>query len=154
MIYTQEQADNEFCAFIRKYLLDTNPDACLWVLGYYTYVHAIDDFIDGDRTDFQHFLRIQELAAICYSNVFYQHNIARLYPLVMAASNSYMDSVAMEHKSESWKKTVADSLRQGANELIIAVIEIAGGYEKRREASLKLREISWKSHHKADGTPC
>jgi hypothetical protein len=154
MIYSQEQADNEFCAFIRKYLLERNPDAALWVLGYYTYVHAIDDFIDGDRTDFQHFLRIQELALICYSNVFYQNHITRLYPLLMAASNAYMDSVAMEHKNESWKKAVADALRQQANELIIAVIETVGGYEMRREASLKLREISWKSHHEPDGKPC
>jgi hypothetical protein len=153
MIYTQEQADNVFVAFIRKYLFENNPDACLWVLGYYTYVHAIDDFIDGDRTDFQHFLRIQELAAIVYSNVFYQRNIASLYPLVMMASNSYMDSVAMEHKSEDWKRKVADSLRQHANELIIRVIEIVGGYEARREASLALREISWKSHHDSDGKP-
>jgi hypothetical protein len=154
MIYTQEEADNEFCGFIRKYLLNTNPDACLWVLAYYTYVHAIDDFIDGDRTDFQHFLKIQEFALVCYSNNFYQQHIALLYPLLRAASNAYMDSVAFEKKSESWKRTVADSLRQHANELIIAVIEIVGGYDLRREASLKLREISWKSHHELDGSPC
>lgn len=154
MIYKQEEADTVFCNFIRKYLLDKNPDACLWVLGYYTYVHAIDDFIDTkEKGDFTHFLRIQELAATVYSNVFYQRHIAELYPLVMMASNSYMDSVALEHKSEKWKKHVADSLRQHANELIIRVIEIVGGYEARREASLALREISWKSHHDKDGTP-
>lgn len=153
MIYTKEEADTIFCKFIRKYLFNHNPDACLWIMGYMTYVHAIDDFIDGDRTDFQHFLRIQELAAIVYSNEFYTQHKWRLYPLIMMASNSYMDSVQMEHKSETWKKNVADSLRQHANELIIAVIEIVAGYDLRREASMELREISWKSHHDEKGNP-
>jgi hypothetical protein len=153
MIYSNEEANQIYCDFIRRYLFNKNPDACLWVLGYLTYVHAIDDFIDGDRTDFQHFLRVQELAAIVYSNEFYHQNRWLLYPLVMMASNSYMDSIQLEHKSEQWKRNVADNLRQHANELIIKVIEIIGGYDLRREASMALREISWKSHHEKDGTP-
>lgn len=154
MIYTKQEADEIFTTFIRKYLLKKNPDACLWYLGYLTYVHAIDDQIDGDRTDFQHFLRVQELAAIVYSNEFYHAHKWQLYPLIMMASNSYMDSVALEHSNEVWKQRVSDSLRQHANELLIAVIEIAGGYEMRREASMELREISWKSHHEVNGAAC
>lgn len=153
MIYTAKEASDIYIQFIRKYLFDKNPDACLWVLGYLTYVHAIDDFIDGDRSDFQHFLKIQELAAVVYTNEFYHVNRWMLYPLVIMASNSYMDSVALEHKNENWKRNVADNLRTHANELIIAVIGLIGGNDLRRQASMELREISYKSHHELDGTP-
>jgi hypothetical protein len=152
MVYDKEEANKIFADFIRKYLFK-DPDACLWILGFNVYVHSIDDFIDGAEKDPIHMLRIQELALAVYCNDWFRRHQHILYPLIRAASNCYMDSVILETKTDFWKKQVADALRQFANEIIIATIEIVSGYEARREASMEVREISWKAHHEKDGTP-
>lgn len=149
----------DYVAFLKKYLAD-NPDALCWVLLYITYAHAIDDIIDGDKdgTRSKEFiLKVFEYAAILYSHVFYQINIHLLYSLVVMASNTYMDSVILEFSTvtsdKPWKNSAQDYLRQSANELILMCIQIVGGIDKRREASLELRDISWRCHHTKGGKP-
>jgi hypothetical protein len=144
---------DKYIEFIRKYL-GHNVDALGWVACYGVYSHAIDDIIDGDKTDNEHILKTFELAAVLYMHKFCRDNFESLYPLIMMASNTYRDSVILERSSEVWKKRVADALRQCGNEVILACIQIAGGVEARRAASLELRELSYKTHHKEDGTPC
>jgi ferritin len=65
------------------------------------------------------------------------------------ASNTYMDSVIFEQMkdTDTRAKSMFDYLRQTGNELILATIQIVGGIEARREASLELRDISWRNHH-------
>lgn len=145
-----------YIAFLSKYL-SAFPDALLWVLGYAAYVHAIDDIIDRDvptdKSREEFILQTFEFAAVIYSNEFYIRNMHILYPLVKLASNTYMDSVQMEHEPELWKRRVADGLRQTGNEIIVAVIEICSGPIVRREASMELREISYNLHHDYIGNP-
>lgn len=145
-------AQKDYINFLGKYL-SPNPDALLWVLGYTIYVHAIDDLIDGDKSGSEFILKTFEFAAVVYSNKFYINNITMLYPLVVTASNCYMDSVILEQSRSNshWKNTVSDSLRQNGNELILACVQIVGGIEARREASLELRDISWRNHHTTEG---
>lgn len=145
-------AQKDYVKFLGDYL-SPNPDALLWVLTYTIYVHAIDDIIDGDKDDSEHILKTFELAAVVYSNVFYRENIHLLYSLVVTASNTYMDSVMLENSTETWKQKTSDHLRQNGNELILMCIQIVGGIEKRREASLKLRDISFRNHHTTTGQP-
>lgn len=148
----KERAHFDYSTFLKSYL-EKDVDALLWVLAYTTYVHAIDDIIDGDNTESEHILKTFELAAIIYSYPWYLQNRHTLYPLVIMASNTYMDSVKLEKSNELWKQRVADALRQTGNEVILACIQIVGGIEARREASLKLREISWRTHHNELGEP-
>lgn len=138
--------------FIAKYLGD-NIDAHLWVLSYGVYVHAIDDIIDGDKTDSEFILKTFEFASMIYSYPFYLQNLHILYPLVKTASNTYMDSVKMEQSKEKWARDYADILRTHGNEVILAVIEIVCGLDIRRQASMELREISYKAHHNELGQP-
>lgn len=158
--------DKPIMDFFREYL-GKDVDALLWVLSYAAYIHAIDDIIDGDKSDNEFVLGTFELAALIYSNVFYLKNMHILYPLVKMASQTYRDSVILEKQlkeeelivgrispDNTWKISVSDSLRQMANEVILACVEVVGGVEKRREASLKMRELSYKFHHTKEGIPC
>jgi len=144
-----------YISFIRKYI--SNPDALLWVIGYASYVHAIDDIIDEeipkDNAKDEFILKTFEMAHDVYVNVYYLNNLHALKPLAKMASNTYMDSVQMERSNSQWKKSYADVLRTMGNEILLAVIEIEGGIDLRRRASLELREISYKTHHTALGYP-
>lgn len=145
-----------YISLLREYLLSC-PDAILWMQGYGVYVHAIDDIIDNDipkdKKRQQFILDTFEFAETIYSNPFYIAHINTLRPLVKMTSQTYMDSVQWEDSEEVWKRQVADGLRQMGNEIFLAVIEIVCGLQKKREASLKLREISYKAHHTPTGIP-
>jgi hypothetical protein len=167
MINIKEQAEKTYAQcyidFLKKYL-DSDPDALLWVMSYGMYCHAIDDIIDGDKNDSEFILKTFEFATIIYSNVFYLRHITTLYSLCKMASNTYMDSVLLEKEiaknpgamltpENAWKLSCSDILRQNGNEVILAVVEIVGGIDKRREASLELRKISYATHHDKEGKP-
>lgn len=146
-----------YIEFLQKYL-GADLDALTWVAAFNTYAHAIDDIIDGEipptsLNDKEFVVRTFEFAAIIYSHIFYQRNQHVLYSLVKMVTNTYMDSLHLEQSPEAWKKKYADVLRQSTNELVLACIEIVGGYDKRREASLQLRELSYHAHHTVEGTP-
>ena len=143
---------SNFNIFIRKYLLQ-NPDAAGFVMCYVIYCHAIDDIIDGDKTDWQHILKTFSLAPILFSNVFYMQHYGKLYPLVKMAHDSYGDSVFMERRNSKCMKHYSDILRQNANEVILACVEIVNGPEVRLQASIELREGSYKMHHDEVGKP-
>ena len=147
---------DEYIAFLNKYL-GNYQDALLWVSAYGIYTHDIDDIIDCEiptaHTPHEFILKTFEFAETVYTNIFYLQNIHKLRPLIKAASNAYMDSVILEKSDKPHHKHISDHLRTVGNELILAVIEIVSGIDKRREASLELREISYSTHHTESGVP-
>ncbi|HEX9232701.1 MAG TPA: hypothetical protein VF849_01495 [Blattabacteriaceae bacterium] len=143
---------NKFVDFLTKYL-QSNPDALLWIMSYIVYCHMLDDWIDGEKTDFEFFIKGHDYAEAIYANHFYIQNYTILHSLVKMAFNSYLDSIHFERSEIKWKKQFADVLRQNANEVILACIEIVNGQSVRRHASLELREISYESHHNELGQP-
>ena len=147
--------DKEFLELI-NYYCGCNQDALAFVLGYSIYVHDIDDIVDGDKMGDIHLLKTFELAAVVYSNPFYIKNINTLYPLIIMSSSTYITSVTLEKDPDKapWKTWSFDWMRQTGIEVILAVVQILHGIDKRIEASLRFREISFKLHHKEDGTPC
>lgn len=146
-----------YVSYLHKYLIQKDPDAMLWLVAYGIYVNAIDDIIDQDipkdKTKAQFILEQFEFAEVVYSNDFYIRHVNKLRPLVKMTSGAYMQSVKWEESPEKWKSQIADSLRQIGNEVILAVIEIVNGTKVRNEARPELLEISYKTHHMADGTP-
>ncbi len=146
---------NKYLTFLRKYL--EVGDALLWVLAYATYVHSVDDIIDNDIPDEKNkhrfILETFEFAECVYAAPYYVMNMNRLRPLIKMASNDFMDSVALADSDKDHHKRISDNLRCSGNAVILAVIEIEGGVELRNKASLELREISYTTHHLADGTP-
>lgn len=136
---------SQYINFLKKYLVH-NPDALLWCLSFTTFCHLIDDYVDGEK-DNEHFLKIIEFTPLLYTNIFFQQNWQLLYPLIKSVTNDYQDSVILEKSNMKWKRQVADGLRQNGNAIILMVIEIANNIDIRRQASLELREISYKTHH-------
>jgi hypothetical protein len=149
----------EFVLFIRKYLHE-NYDAISWCLLFVAYLHDIDDIIDKEigkipkaRTDNEAIIRTFALSETVYTHPFYILNINALRPLVKMAFNGYADSVVFEQTDVEWKKKAADVLRQNANEVLLAVVEIVNGYETKRAASLELRGLAYETHHLTNGEP-
>ena len=134
----------ELGKLLDEYLSD---EGLSWVVGFLIYCNSIDDIIDGDKTDSEFIMKTFGLALDIYSSPFYCRHCGILYPLIKATGNAYMDSVQYERTEEPWKKAQADVLRQFGNEVICACVEICGGYDKKREFSLKLRELSYHSQH-------
>lgn len=145
-----------YVEFLRRHL-QNNYDAILWVLAYGILCHSIDDIVDGDISKdlnkSQFMLQQFEFTEVVYTNQFYLDNIFKLRPLVKAASQAYMDSVILEQSSNPIHKRMADPLRQLGHEVILACVEIVGGVNARRAASIELREIGWKTHHDELGNP-
>lgn len=141
------QQQTEFIAFLKEYL-HHNPDALIWILSYVAYCHAIDDIIDGDKNDHTFILNTFRLAISIFSFPFYTNNMSSLRALIETAQDAYRDSVEMEKKNDAlWKSRVGDIIRQNANDVILMTIMLTSGIEKRNEAALKLRELSFRTHH-------
>jgi hypothetical protein len=143
---------DQYCELIYKYLVG-HADAESWLLLYGIYCHAIDDIIDGDETSDEHKLKTFETGMLLYSHIFYQRNIAMLYPLVKMAHTAYEDSVRLEKSKDPTDQLIADPLRQYGNEIILAVIELVSGKAARDAASKELRPLSYKTHHTLEGLP-
>src|ERR1044072_6973748 len=88
-----------------------NAEAKEFLLYWLEDVHAIDDIIDGDRTEPEQVLSAFALAASLFSHPFYLRNIAPLRQMVFAITNTYADSVAWERSTVEWRKTLADHAR-------------------------------------------
>ena len=154
---TKEAKSRAYAEFMEKYL-SSNPDALLFVLGYVTYCHMIDDVVDNeipaDECRNQLLLKILRLAPVIYSSPFYMYNINKLYSLVILAHDTYVESLNFVTSNDEWKRALGDMLRHNANEVILACVEIVGGYESKVGAAAVLRELSYYTHHDEKGNPC
>lgn len=132
--------------------LSSDEDAIAFVYCWLLYCHAIDDIIDGDKTDSEHIIKTFQFSTTLHTSNFFLKNWATLNPIIDVAFNSYADSVKLE-KGVKWERNYADVLRQVANEVIVAVVGIVAGYDKKREISLELRQLSYLEHHDLTGKP-
>ena len=154
---TEKQRQDAYAVFVEKYL-GSNPDAVLFVLGYTLYCHSIDDLCDNeipvDLCRNQLLLKVIRMAPVVFNNNFYLTHINKLYPLVMLAHDTYVESLNYEHSNIQWQKALSDYLRQNANEVILACVEIVGGYAQKVGAAAVMRELAYINHHDANGVPC
>lgn len=118
-----------------------------------SYVHRIDDMMDGDETNKQEWLGTFALAAILFSHPFYLRNLAALRQLVLNCTNAYADSFMWEQSPVEWQRGFADHYRHFGAEMVLAVAGICGGYEHMRSISPELRTVCWAEHHTAEGLP-
>src|ERR1051326_6385798 len=133
-----------FLELVRQY---TSQNSYEFILAYISYCHAIDDLVDGDKTDAKYIIQCFNFAAVLYSSQYYRDHQEQLFPLIMSAGLSYVQSVDYERSKVPWKLKFADSLRSEANNVLIFIVNNESGYEKALEFSEKLREFSYKEHH-------
>lgn len=130
--------------FLKKYL-GHNREALTWVSCYLIYCHGLDDQIDN--CDSELIIKNADLASVLFAYPFYIEYFNILNPILRFAGNAYLDSIKMEKSNSKWKQDFANVLRSQANDVVLASIEIVSGVEKRREASIELREISYKDQN-------
>jgi len=131
-----------------------SPEGYEFCVSFLMYAHCVDDIIDGEKTDSEFILETFEYAAVIYSLAFYRKHADMLLPIIKSITNSYADSVQLEKCTEGWKQQYADVLRQNANDLLAICVEICSGIHARRKFSMKVRELSYESHHnKETGRP-
>jgi hypothetical protein len=141
----QEDASSKYMSFLKEYLSD---EALAWVYAYIAYCHCVDDVIDKDKPiDNDFILKTFRLSILVYSSSFYQQNVHLLRPLVETVHDSYRDSVIMERSDEHWSRSVADVIRQNANDVILFCILITSTLDKRNEAAIRLRELAYNTQH-------
>lgn len=114
------------------------------------YVNAVDDIIDEKISDSEFILKAFNLATELYSMPFYVKYMGILYFAIKESHHCYADSCLMEKSGISWQETQADFLR-ATSQLTLSIIEILGGYDKRRQLSILVREDSFNKHHDKDG---
>lgn len=134
-----------------------NPEAEMFLYHWTVFAHGIDDIIDdyrdGKPIDAEQFIGVMAQSCIAYTLPFYQHNSARLQPVVMAVTNMYADSVKWERSDSPKLRAIADGIRSCGNELLCAVALICGGYSHMRRISSVLRERSYDKQHDDNGNP-
>jgi hypothetical protein len=128
------------------------PDAMDFLAHYWSpYVHEIDDFMDGDRTDKRDLLKTFARAAMLYSHPFYLKHLTALRAVVLNVTVTYADSVDWEKSNEGWKRDWADHNRHAGMDMVLAVAAICGGYEHAFAISQEQRAICWHEHHDREG---
>lgn len=140
---------------LSKEVCKGDSDAMLFCGLWMGYCHGIDDLIDNmidghATTSPEEILRLFATAAVIYNSNFYRKHQQQLFPLVLAITNMYADSVAWEKSPVEHKRKIADTLRCCGNEMYFMVALICGGYQHMRVLSPKIRERSWILQHNDD----
>jgi hypothetical protein len=139
-----------FVDLVKRYLAD-DVDAQLFAQAFMLYCHAIDDIVDGDKTDHLFVMQTFNFAQVVYTSAFFMRHWAILAPVIHNVFLDYEESVTMERSSVQWQRQYADVMRQNANVIFLQCIELVAGIQARREASIQLREISYRNHHNEKG---
>ena len=116
---------------------------------YHNFAHLLDDIVDGDIGDMEGRAvgKTLYLAQSLYTHPFYTKYMYILYPTIRLVHNTYFDTVQMENSNEEWKKLYVSVLKHCGDEVFLAIIEILGGYDKRMQLGVSVREHTWKKQH-------
>lgn len=145
-----EERNEKLVAVLKDVLRDDSALSFLRLYG--QYCHMIDDLVDEGGTH-QQLLKTFAHAAEVFNHPFYLRYQPFLYPMVIAITNDYADSVAWEKNGNEWQMKVADGIRNTANNMIFTVVNLVRGYDAMREISQMVREDSYFRHHDNDGNP-
>lgn len=134
-------------------ILGQDTEAAKFVRLFGVWCHGIDDDVDNPGMPPEQKVRLHWIAAALFSSNFYQAHARELFPVVSLIANAYADSVCWEKSEVDWQARQADVLRNCGNDMLLAVINIVGGYDAMREVSRLIREVSHYRHHDEHGKP-
>jgi hypothetical protein len=127
-----------------------NAEAVDFLTRWGAYVHGIDDLID-EVSDNEFKISLFARAIEIYTHPFFLKNIIALRQVALHANNLYADSVACEKSEVKWEKDFADWARHSPTEMVLAVANIAGGYDHMRAVSMEMRKLCYNEHHDDKG---
>jgi hypothetical protein len=130
-----------------KRLTCGNESAAEFLTLWRSYVHDIDDLVDGDKTGAEFLLRTFLSAAFIYTHPFFLANLPALRQVIINCTNAYADTAAWE-KAPDWRREFSDHYRHFGVEMVLAVAFICGGYDHMRQASPLLRSLCQAEHGK------
>lgn len=145
MIETQDNIET-----ILENLFSDHPDGDMaksFILGFNEYCHRIDDIIDEKLTDAEVVCTTHMLALNLFSSNFYRKYSDVLYPVIVNIHHTWLDSVQMEKSSNLQSREQAVVLKSVGIEMLLMVVQILGGYEKRRKYSVLIRENNFRKQN-------
>lgn len=124
-----------------------NKEAALWLVDYDAFCGLLDDIIDEGGVNESRLVRetLNLLGNLCNPG-WPRDNAPRLYPLIVAAANTWQDSNALAVQPDERKRLASDVLKSQYTEMERFVAFLCGGYEH-------MRAISHQRHFDFDLTP-
>jgi hypothetical protein len=148
---TQDEQHPDVHAFT-KLVCNDNKDAIDCCDLFYRYCHGIDDLLDtmedGRPTmPKEEILSIFIMAGCLYNCPFFRKHSMTLFPVIIAITNSYADSVAWERDPLAHRRTIADVLRTVGDDFFFMIAMICGGWSHMRKVSGQIREVDYLRQH-------
>ena len=139
-------------AEILELAVNGNAEARDFLYAWHTYLHLIDDIVDGDKPAAE-IVTATRWASAIYGLPFYLQHRGTLFPIIQLITCEYEDANEMAAATEPWKRQAADVLRHSGANMVRIVAFLTGGYNAMRKVSPLLREACYFNHHTSDGTP-
>ena len=119
-----------------------------------TYVHEVDDIVDGDRPQPRDQLKTFTRAILVYTHPFFTANLAGLRQLALNITITYADAADWEKSTDAWQRDWANHNRHCGMEMVVAVAAICGGHEHAFAISQEQRAICQHEHtNQQNGQP-
>lgn len=131
-----------------------DPEAMDFLANHWApYCHAIDDIVDGDKTDAEHVIATFARAIELYTHPFFVRHGAALRQVARNVTLMYAQTVDWEPTAgiKDWQSVWADMHRHCSIEMVTAVATIVGGYQHARAVVPELRVMSYNEHHDSEG---
>ena len=134
-----------------------------WINIWNQHVNNVDDIVDGELTNVNDIVQAFMVSHEMLLHPFFMRNAGKLYPVLFLCANAYCDSeelrkINVDAGEDDWPHKVSDVLRSYGNEMLVAVAAITRTgsnsiWTEVRDISMRLREISYESHHNSSGDP-
>lgn len=124
-----------------------NREAALWLVDYDAFCGLMDDIIDKEAVDDTRLVTetLNLLGNLCNPG-WPRDNAPRLYPLIVASANTWLDSNRLAFDIDERKRLASDVLKSQYTEMERFVAFLCGGYDH-------MRAISQQRHFDFDLTP-
>jgi hypothetical protein len=124
-----------------------NREAALWLVDYDAFCGLMDDIIDeGEVSQSRLVQETLNLLGDLSNPGWARENAPRLFPLIVAAANTWLDSNKLALEVDARKRLASDVLKSQYTEMERFVAFLCGGFEH-------MRAVSQNRHFDFDLTP-
>lgn len=127
-----------------------NDEAKNFCFRYLNVVHLADDIVDGD-IDKKELPKYSSILIDLLNHPFYLKNSITLYPLLKMAYLNWEHSNRLMDSSDNIDNKIGDITRVCGNDILTAVCLLTQGWEKAVELGVRLKRLSYKTHHNEKG---